>query len=83
MKPIDIPYRRLHLFGASGSGATTLGRALGERLPHTVLDGDGLQARELQRYGEDALPGGRLYAQSGTARARDGGSGLPDSAARR
>ncbi|WP_172195079.1 AAA family ATPase [Saccharibacillus qingshengii] len=127
MKPIDIPYRRLHLFGASGSGATTLGRALGERLPHTVLDGDDyfwihkfdaayppeerarllgeemkrhdrwiltgavcgwgdgfkpdfdlvvflhvppeerlarLRARELKRYGEDALPGGRLYAQS-------------------
>ncbi|CAM4063429.1 AAA family ATPase [Saccharibacillus endophyticus] len=34
------PYRHIHIFGASGSGATTLGRALGERLPHAVLDGD-------------------------------------------
>lgn len=34
------PYRHIHIFGASGSGTTTLGRALGEHLPHTVLDGD-------------------------------------------
>lgn len=33
-------YRHIHIFGASGSGTTTLGRALGERLSHTVLDGD-------------------------------------------
>ncbi|OWR30332.1 hypothetical protein CDO73_10425 [Saccharibacillus sp. O23] len=37
---IEIPYRRLHIFGASGSGTTTLGRALGQRLPHEVLDSD-------------------------------------------
>ncbi|NGZ76630.1 AAA family ATPase [Saccharibacillus alkalitolerans] len=125
--PEEIFYRRLHLFGASGSGATTLGRALGKSLPHVVLDGDDyfwsrkfdearppverarllaedmrrherwmltgavcgwgdgfkpdfdfvvflhvppeerlarLRARELRRYGEEALPGGRLHAQS-------------------
>ncbi|OWA35015.1 hypothetical protein B9G55_14870 [Saccharibacillus sp. O16] len=37
---LDIPYRHLHILGASGSGATTLGQALGQHLPHGVLDGD-------------------------------------------
>lgn len=121
------PYRRLHIFGASGSGATTLGRALSAHLPHAVLDGDDyfwshkfdearppqerarllreeterherwiltgavcgwgdefksrfdfvvflhvppeerlnrLRAREVQRYGEEALPGGAGYEAS-------------------
>jgi len=31
---------RIHIFGASGSGATTLGRELSEVLPHTLFDGD-------------------------------------------
>lgn len=124
---IEISYLRLHIFGASGSGATTLGQALSEHLPHALLDGDDyfwkrkfddarppeeraallsadmhrherwmltgavcgwgdvfkpcfdfvvflhvppeerlarLQARELERYGGEALPGGRLYEQS-------------------
>ncbi len=37
---IEIPYRRLHIFGASGSGTTTLGQELGRILPHEVLDSD-------------------------------------------
>lgn len=31
---------RIHIMGASGSGASTLGNALAEVLPHGVLDGD-------------------------------------------
>lgn len=37
---IEIPYRRLHIFGASGSGTTTLGQALSRCLPHEALDSD-------------------------------------------
>lgn len=33
-------YNRIHIFGASGSGATTLGRELTRYLPHVNLDGD-------------------------------------------
>lgn len=32
--------RRIHIMGASGSGTSTLGRALAERLPHVHLDSD-------------------------------------------
>lgn len=31
---------RIHIFGASGSGATTLGQELSKRLPHINFDGD-------------------------------------------
>jgi adenylate kinase family enzyme len=31
---------RIHLFGASGSGVTTLGAAIGERFGHSLLDVD-------------------------------------------
>jgi adenylate kinase family enzyme len=31
---------RIHIFGASGSGTTTLGRELSGHLPHEVLDAD-------------------------------------------
>ncbi|MDO3411243.1 AAA family ATPase [Saccharibacillus sp. CPCC 101409] len=127
MKPFQTSYRHLHILGASGSGATTLGRALSDNLPHTVLDGDDyfwarkfdearppeerarlleadldrherwmltgavcgwgddfkplfdfvvflhvppeerlarLRAREIERYGEDVLPGGRMHRES-------------------
>lgn len=30
----------IHIFGASGSGASTLGKALAKHLPHTNFDGD-------------------------------------------
>lgn len=33
-------YNRIHIFGASGSGATTLGRELSQHLPHVNFDGD-------------------------------------------
>lgn len=33
-------YSRIHIFGASGSGATTLGRKLALHLPHVNFDGD-------------------------------------------
>ncbi|MDR9857558.1 AAA family ATPase [Paenibacillus sp. VCA1] len=32
--------KRIHIFGASGSGATTLGKELSLHLPHHILDGD-------------------------------------------
>ncbi|MFB8372796.1 hypothetical protein ACWIE6_03290 [Paenibacillus taichungensis] len=31
---------RIHIFGASGSGASTLGQELSKRLPHVNFDGD-------------------------------------------
>ncbi|MEK5164242.1 AAA family ATPase [Paenibacillus sp. FSL R5-0527] len=118
---------RIHIFGASGSGASTLGRELSSSLPHIALDGDDyfwiekftkprernerlklleadlakykkwilsgaicgwgdklkhnfdlvvflyvpqeirlkrLMEREINRYGEEVLPGGRRYEQS-------------------
>jgi len=119
---------RIHIMGAAGSGTTTLGRALGQVLPHRHLDTDDyfwkekftkqrpdparvellrvalrqtpwvlsggvagwaneliplfdlvvflwipqeirmqrLQQRELERYGDAAAPGGKLYEQSQT-----------------
>lgn len=33
-------YNRIHIFGASGSGATTLGSELTKILPHVSFDGD-------------------------------------------
>jgi adenylate kinase family enzyme len=36
----SLPPRRIHIFGASGSGTTTLGGALAERLGITHLDTD-------------------------------------------
>lgn len=33
-------YHRIHIFGASGSGATTLGQELSRQLPHVLMDGD-------------------------------------------
>ncbi|OAB47142.1 hypothetical protein [Paenibacillus antarcticus] len=36
--------KRIHIFGASGSGASTLGRELSELLPHTLHDGDDLKS---------------------------------------
>lgn len=36
---IDIKHR-IHIFGASGSGASTLGQVLLTKLPHVNLDGD-------------------------------------------
>lgn len=32
--------KRIHIFGASGSGASTLGKELSSHLPHQVFDGD-------------------------------------------
>lgn len=33
-------FSRIHIMGASGSGTTTLGQALAEKLPHVHLDSD-------------------------------------------
>lgn len=118
---------KIHIFGASGSGATTLGRALSRELPHVHFDGDDyfwqekftiqrepaerirllredleqqskwiisgavarwgddlkstfdlviflyvpqeirlqrLRNRELERYGNEILPGGKMYTES-------------------
>ena len=120
-------YNRIHIFGASGTGATTLGKELSLHLPHVNMDGDEyfwiekfskprhpkervkllkedlsqhkkwilsgaicgwgdevktafdlvvflyvpqelrlqrLREREFHRYGEEILPGGRMYSQS-------------------
>lgn len=38
--PEDLMYNRIHIFGTSGSGATTLGRELSQHLPHVNFDGD-------------------------------------------
>ncbi|MDF2927436.1 MAG: hypothetical protein K0R57_6350 [Paenibacillaceae bacterium] len=32
--------KRIHIFGASGSGTSTLGKVLAQHLPHAVFDGD-------------------------------------------
>ncbi|GAA0358437.1 AAA family ATPase [Bacillus horti] len=49
---------RIHIFGASGSGASTLGQELSSRLPHINFDGDDYYWRE--KFSEPREPVERL-----------------------
>lgn len=50
-------FKRIHIFGASGTGASTLGAALARSLPHTHLDGDNYFW--IEKFSEAREPGER------------------------
>lgn len=50
-------FKRIHIFGASGTGASTLGAALARSLPHTHLDGD--DYFWIEKFSEAREPGER------------------------
>lgn len=49
----------IHIFGASGSGATTLGQELSKRLPHVNFDGD--DYFWIKKFTEQRKPSERLH----------------------